>query len=99
MSATPKIVIVIVVGTLAFLSTIGVISLGGTLFFRSYADPAVLTAFISITSGCIGSLASLLVNTRQPPTNGSSATITTTSESEKLPNVKVEPQPQEPPKP
>jgi hypothetical protein len=97
MSSTPKIIIVIVVGTLALLSAIGVVSLSLTLFYKNYADPAVLTAFISITSGCIGSLASLLVNTRQPATsNGSTVSVTTTSEAEKAPVVTVEPQPIEP---
>lgn len=43
------------------LSLIGVGSLCLTLFFRNYADPAVLTAIISITSGLVGSLSTLMV--------------------------------------
>lgn len=75
MSSTPRAIIFVVVVTLAVLSLIGVGSLALTLFYKNYADPAVLTAFISITSGCIGALSALLVNTRQPVAD-STSTVT-----------------------
>ena len=79
MSSTPKAIVFIVVTTLGLLSLIGVLSMAVTLFYKTYADPAVLTAFIAITSGAIGSLSSLLVNTRQPTTNGQPSTTVATS--------------------
>ena len=91
MTSTPKPIIFIVVGTLALLSIIGVCSLAGTLFYKAYADPAVLTAFISITSGSIGALGSLLVNTRQPSTE--TTTVTTPTTPEHPVDVTLEPQP------
>ncbi len=89
-TSTPKEIIFIVVGTLALLSVIGLCSLAGTLFYKAYADPAVLTAFISITSACIGSLGTLLVNTRQPPTSNGQVS------SKESATVTVEPKPDEP---
>lgn len=80
MSSTPKAIIVIVVSTLAALSVIGLCALAGTLYFKNYADPAVLSAFISVTSTSIGALGGLLSNTRQPSsTNGATATATTST--------------------
>lgn len=93
MSSTPKGVVMIVVGTLACLSVIGVLSMSLTLFYKSYADPAVLTAFIAITSAAIGSLSSLLVNTRQPQESGTSVSTDQAS------TVTVEPQPPKEQKP
>lgn len=49
----------------------GVTSICLSLFLHVYADAAILTALITLTSGLIGSLTSLLVNTRtqsqEPP--------------------------------
>jgi len=51
--------------SLSVLALIGLSSLCLTLFYKNYADPAVLTAIISITSGVIGSLSTLAI---QKPT-------------------------------
>lgn len=78
-STPPKVIylVIIIMGSLAF---IGVTSLCLTLFYKNYADPAVLTAIISITSGSIGSLGTMLVSTRSQSAGGqTTATITTTS--------------------
>lgn len=61
--------------TVCLMGFIGVFSLCATLFFRNYADPAVLTAIISITSGVVGSLTAILRPQQQqaeapPPVNG-----------------------------
>jgi hypothetical protein len=78
-STPPKVVylVIVIMGVIAF---IGVTSLCLTLFYKNYADPAVLTAIISITSGSIGSLGTMLVSTRsQPPATSMDTTISTTT--------------------
>jgi len=67
MNSTPKTVIYMVIGILGVIAGVGMLSLCLTLFYKNYADPAVLTAIISITSGAIGSLGTMLVNTRSNP--------------------------------
>jgi len=76
---TPKMILFIVVITESILAFVGVCALAASLFWKAYTDPAILTAFISITSGLVGSLASILSNTRQAPANGSTTTSTTTT--------------------
>lgn len=69
-----------VIGIMGLMAFVGVFSLCLTLFFRNYADPAVLTAIISITSGSLGSLGTMLVSTKsQMPGGNTTATITTTT--------------------
>ncbi len=70
MNATPPKVIYLVISLLGITALVGVVSLCMTLFFRNYADPAVLTAIISITSGSLGSLGTMLVSTRSQPIDG-----------------------------
>jgi hypothetical protein len=51
------------------LSTMGLIGLSAlclTLFYKNYADPAVLTAIIAISSGVIGSLGTMAVAKPSP---------------------------------
>ena len=70
-----------VIGVLGLIAMTGVMALCLTMFFKNYADPAVLTAIISITSGAMGSLGTMLVSTRSQPTGGTTtATLTTTTE-------------------
>jgi hypothetical protein len=76
MTQTPKSVIFIIVIALALVALSGVWALAGTLFYKNYADPAVLSAFISITSGAIGALGTLLANTRQAPPDTTTTTTT-----------------------
>jgi hypothetical protein len=82
-NATPKPILFIVVGTIAALSTIGLVALCLTMFYKNYADPSVLSSLIAIEGGLVGSLGTLLSNMRQPPpTNGSGGggTVTATIE-------------------
>ena len=79
-STPPKLVymVVVLIGTICFT---GVMSLCLTMFFRNYADPAVLTAIISITSTTAGSLGTILSNPRsQPPGGVTTSQVTTTTE-------------------
>jgi hypothetical protein len=76
---TPKQILYIVVITLAGLAFIGVSALSFSLFYKTYADPSILTALIAITSGLIGSLGSILTNTRQMPAAIESTTTTTST--------------------
>lgn len=78
MNQTPTRVIYIVVITIAALALIGVAALSASLFIKSYADPSILSALISITSGLVGSLVTLLSSPRTA-TPGSTTTTTTTS--------------------
>ncbi len=73
MNQTPPKLIYLVVISLAGLAFIGVSSLCGTLFYKNYADPAVLTSIIAITSGTVGALGGILSSPR------SAVTQTTTS--------------------
>lgn len=91
MNSTPRPILYIIVVALAFLSSVGVCALAGTLFYKSYADPAVLSAFIAITSGCIGSLSTLLANMRQPQAD--TTTVITPASPATPSNINVEPQP------
>jgi hypothetical protein len=75
MNQTPTRILYIVICSISVLALIGVSALSASLFVKNYADPAILTALISITSGLVGSLGTILANTRQ--TSGA-ATMTTT---------------------
>lgn len=44
-----------------FLAVVGVIALASTFYWRSTVEPGVLAAFISMTSGIIGSLTTILM--------------------------------------
>ena len=80
MMQTPPKVIYLVIIALSGLAFIGLCSLCLTLFYKNYADPAVLTAIISTTSSVIGSLGTILVSTRsQQPNADVQTTITTTT--------------------
>ena len=77
---TPAKILYIIVVSEAVLGFVGVSALSISLFVKSYADPAILTALIAITSGLVGNLAAMLNNTRQTPaTNGSTTTSATTT--------------------
>jgi hypothetical protein len=79
MNQTHPRLIFVVVCAIAILAFIGVTSICASLFLHTYADPAILTALITITSGLIGSLTSLLVNTRTAPPQEVSSTQTITT--------------------
>lgn len=79
MQQTPRKVLYIVVGALAILDFCCVASLCMTLFYKNYADPAVLSALIALTGSLTGSLGSILVNTRQAPMDSTTTTTTTTN--------------------
>jgi hypothetical protein len=95
MNATPPKIIYIVVVSIASLAFIGVSALSASLFIKNYADPAILTALISITSGAVGSLGSLLVSSRTtpvPPKNGPNGVpVTVNQPTEKPIPVEVKP--------
>jgi hypothetical protein len=78
MNQIPTRVIYIVVIAIASLCLIGVSALSASLFIKSYADPSILSALISITSGLVGSLVTLLSSPRAPAP-GSLTTTTTTN--------------------
>lgn len=59
-------IIFIAVIAVCILAFIGVVSLCLTMFYKSYADPAVLTSIIAITTGLVGSL-STMMGFRSPP--------------------------------
>lgn len=59
-------IIFIAVSAVCILAFIGVVALCLTMFYKSYADPAVLTAIIAITTGLVGSL-STIIGFRSPP--------------------------------
>jgi len=81
MNTTPPKVILLVILLIGAIAVIGVTSLCATLFWKNYADPAVLTSIIAITSGAIGSLGTMLTNTRsQPPGGVTTSQVTTTTE-------------------
>lgn len=92
MNATPPRVIYLVIGILGIIAFLGVFSLCLTMFFKTYADPAVLTSIISITSGSIGSLGTMLVSTRSQPTEKIPPTPVLVENEEENP-VPVTPQP------
>ena len=48
MNSTPPKVIYMVIGVLGLIAMTGVMALCLTMFFKNYADPAVLTAIISV---------------------------------------------------
>lgn len=78
MKQIPTSVIYIVIIAIATLALIGVSCLSASLFVKSYADPSILSALISITSGLVGSLVTLLSSPRIAPPG--SQTVTTTTE-------------------
>jgi hypothetical protein len=80
-SQTPKQITYIVVISEAVLAFIGLGSLCLSLFYKSYADPAILTAIITLTSAVIGSLVGLLVNTRSTPAPATTSSPTSSQTS------------------
>ncbi len=78
MNQIPTRVIYIVVIAIAALALIGVGSLSCSLFIKSYADPSILAALISITSGLVGSLVTLLSSPRAPSPGSTTTTTTNT---------------------
>jgi hypothetical protein len=104
---TPKEMIYIIVIAEAVLALIGVSALSLSLFYKTYADPAILTALIAITSGLVGALGSILSNTRQAPLGSFSETTAAQVSSGRNPPAAPEliaeeelpPAPPPPPKP
>lgn len=90
MNQTPPKVVYLVIIILGILAVIGVTSLCFTMFYKNYADPAVLTAIISITATVCGSLGTVLVSTKTQPAGTTDSTVTTTITS--APNKTTEPQ-------
>lgn len=80
MNQTPSKVVYLVIVAISILALIGVSSLCLTLFYRNYADPAVLTAIISITSSLVGVLGTLLTNTRTQRAGTTPVTVTNASD-------------------
>jgi uncharacterized membrane protein YfbV (UPF0208 family) len=79
-SSIPPRLIFLVVIAIAILAFMGVGTLCASLFLHTYADPAILTALISLTSGLVGSLVTILANPRtHPPDAATQETITTTT--------------------
>ncbi len=69
MNQTPTRVVYIVVFAISILSFLGTGALALSLFYKTYADPAILTALISITSTSVGSLGTILVSTNSRQTS------------------------------
>jgi hypothetical protein len=61
---TPRPILFIVVGTLAFMSLAGLSIIGVCAVWKVAAAPEITTALITITTGALASLSALLVNTR-----------------------------------
>lgn len=82
MSSIPPRIIFLVVIAIALLAFMGVGTLCLSLFLHTYADPAILTALISLTSGLVGSLVTMLSSPRtHPPDTVTKETTTTESAS------------------
>jgi len=91
MTSTPRPILYIIVIAESVLAFVGLLALALTLFYKSYADPSVLSAMIAITSGCVGSLTTLLSNMRQPTPD--TTTVSTPTIAEKPAAVTIAPQP------
>ena len=65
--ATSKRIIIIVVATLAISTIICLVALSACLVLGYKPDPIVFTAFATITGQIVGSLTTLLSNTRSTP--------------------------------
>lgn len=74
-SQTPFEVIYVIVGTYAVLAFIGFITMAIFMFCGGHADPQIVTAFVGMLGGVIGSLGAFLVNTRQQK-NGNGEKVT-----------------------
>jgi hypothetical protein len=98
MNQTPPGLINFVVRALAFLALIGLGSLCASLFLHTYADPAILTAIITMTGGLVGSLGTILSSPRSAmttttSTTSDSGTTTTTKPVILAPIANVTPEP------
>jgi hypothetical protein len=80
MNQTPSKLIFIVVCSIAILAAIGMCSICASLFLHVYADAAIVTAVLTLTSGLVGALTGLLINTRtQQPQEGTASSTTSTT--------------------
>jgi hypothetical protein len=77
MNQTPPGLINFVVRAIAGLAFIGLGSLCASMFLHTYADPAIMTAIITLTGGLVGSLGTILSSPRSVMT-----TSTTTTDSD-----------------
>jgi hypothetical protein len=91
-SQIPIQLIYLVTVAIATLATMGVGTLCASLFLHTYADPAILTALISLTSGLVGSLVTILSNPRTHPPGDTTTTTTATTTSPQTPIVNVPPE-------
>jgi hypothetical protein len=74
---TPPGLIIFVVRAIAALAFVGLGSLCASMFLHTYADPAIMTAIITLTGGLVGSLGTILSSPRSVMT-----TSTTTTDSD-----------------
>jgi len=71
----PKIIF-LVIGSIALLSLICVSTLSYCLIEHKEYDQTLLTAFVGISTGLLGALSGLLVNTRTAPPSNATSSIT-----------------------
>ncbi len=84
-------IIRIAIAAVAFLSFLCIASLCATLFWKNYADPAVLTAIITLTGTLTGALTTIMVLPRPKDQQQPDISVTSTP-----PKVEVStPQPEE----
>src|ERR1017187_7609807 len=98
MNQTPPALINFVVRAIAVLALLGFGSICASFFLHTYADPAILTALITLTSGLVGSLVTILSSPRSAMTTTTSTTndtgtITTTKPLILAPIATVSPEP------
>lgn len=67
-ATNPKIIAVVVV-SIAILSLACVLTLSWTIISGAQPDPVLLTAYVGITTGIVGTLSGMLISTKSNPTN------------------------------
>jgi peptidoglycan biosynthesis protein MviN/MurJ (putative lipid II flippase) len=98
-NSKPNIVQICAVGGAVLIAGMLAFALMWCAMYKIYIDVPQLMAISTILGGIGGALTTILVGRsisqlNQPPaTNGSTVSVTTTSESDKNPTVTVEPQP------
>lgn len=77
-ATSPKIIVIVVV-SISLLAIVSVLTLSWTIISGASPDPVLLTAYVGITTGIVGTLSGMLISTKSNPTNAEPVPTTITN--------------------
>lgn len=89
-ATSPKIIAVVVV-SIAMLALVGVCTLSWCIIMEKQPDPVLLTAYVGITTGIVGTLSGMLISTKSNSTTAEPVATTVTNTPQNPVNVSEQP--------